>query len=135
MERIPAVKQGPVRKRITAGTAVLFMLLLVLTLVSCGESGTGGKNGNTANTAETGSARETGPALETRSVRILATSDLHGKFMPWDYYMNEESTKGSAAFGVLKGGTLVPEKDLPGEGLSEVLLSRTELPAAQRTAS
>ena len=129
MERIPAVKQGPVRKRITAGTAVLFMLLLVLTLVSCGESGTGGKNGNTANSAETG------PALETRSVRILATSDLHGKFMPWDYYMNEESTKGSAAFGVLKGGTLVPEKDLPGEGLSEVLLSRTELPAAQRTAS
>ena len=97
MERMPAVKQGPVRKRITAGTAALFALLLVLTLVSCGESGTGGKNGNTANTAETGSARETGPALETRSVRILATSDLHGKFMPWDYYMNEESTKGSAA--------------------------------------
>ena len=91
MERMPAVKQGPVRKRITAGTAALFALLLVLTLVSCGESGTGGKNGNTANTAETG------PALETRSVRILATSDLHGKFMPWDYYMNEESTKGSAA--------------------------------------
>ena len=29
--------------------------------------------------------------------RILATSDLHGKFMPWDYSMNEESTKGSAA--------------------------------------
>ena len=29
--------------------------------------------------------------------RILATSDLHGKFMPWDYSMNEESRKGSAA--------------------------------------
>ena len=91
MERMPAVKQRSVRKGITAGTAALFALLLVLTLVSCGESGTGGKTGNTANSAETG------PARETRSVRILATSDLHGKFMPWDYSMNEESRKGSAA--------------------------------------
>lgn len=91
MEWMPAMKHGPVRKRITAGTAALFALLLVLTLVSCGESGTGEKNGNTANSAEAG------PARDTRSVRILATSDLHGKFMPWDYSLNEESTKGSAA--------------------------------------
>ena len=32
---------------------------------------------------------------ETVSMRILATSDLHGKFMPWDYALNEESRSGS----------------------------------------
>lgn len=26
---------------------------------------------------------------ETKSLRILATSDLHGKFMPWDYAVND----------------------------------------------
>ena len=36
------------------------------------------------------------PAGGTRAVRILATSDLHGKFMPWDYSMNRESSSGSA---------------------------------------
>lgn len=34
---------------------------------------------------------------ETRSIRILGTSDLHGKFMPWDYALNAESTSGSVA--------------------------------------
>lgn len=34
---------------------------------------------------------------ETKSLRIIATSDLHGKFMPWDYALNEESTSGSVA--------------------------------------
>ena len=33
----------------------------------------------------------------TRSVRILATSDLHGKFVPWDYTTNSENRSGSAA--------------------------------------
>ena len=32
---------------------------------------------------------------ETVSLRILATSDLHGKLMPWDYALNEESLSGS----------------------------------------
>ena len=36
-------------------------------------------------------------APETRQLRILATSDLHGKFMPWDYALNAESTSGSMA--------------------------------------
>ena len=37
------------------------------------------------------------PALaqQTTTVRIIATSDLHGKFMPWDYALNEESPSGS----------------------------------------
>lgn len=34
---------------------------------------------------------------ETKQIRILATSDLHGKFMPWDYSKNKEDMSGSAA--------------------------------------
>ena len=34
-------------------------------------------------------------AKETMDLQILATSDLHGKFYPWDYALNEESTSGS----------------------------------------
>ena len=30
-------------------------------------------------------------------MRIIATSDLHGKFCPWDYALNAESTSGSMA--------------------------------------
>ena len=36
-------------------------------------------------------------AGETRTVRIIGTSDLHGKFVPWDYALNAESTSGSVA--------------------------------------
>ena len=32
---------------------------------------------------------------EIRSLRIIATSDLHGKFFPWDYALNAESASGS----------------------------------------
>lgn len=34
---------------------------------------------------------------ETRTVRIIATSDLHGKFVPWDYTLNAASPSGSMA--------------------------------------
>ena len=34
---------------------------------------------------------------ETTTVRVIATSDLHGKFVPWDYALNEENSSGSAA--------------------------------------
>lgn len=34
---------------------------------------------------------------ETADLQILATSDLHGKFAPWDYALNEESKSGSMA--------------------------------------
>ena len=34
---------------------------------------------------------------ETRTLRIIATSDLHGKFLPWDYALNAESLSGSVA--------------------------------------
>lgn len=32
-----------------------------------------------------------------KTLTILATSDLHGKFYPWDYALNEESLSGSCA--------------------------------------
>ena len=36
-------------------------------------------------------------APETKAIRIIATSDLHGKFLPWDYALNAESRFGSLA--------------------------------------
>lgn len=36
-------------------------------------------------------------AAETKTIRIIGTSDLHGKFMPWDYALNAASTSGSVA--------------------------------------
>ena len=70
------------------------MGLIVLWLLLGQVSGPFGK-------AEPGADGITGapaaPDGGTRAVRILATSDLHGKFMPWDYSMNRESSSGSAA--------------------------------------
>ena len=54
---------------------VLFALLAEFALVSC--MGTGGAD------------------KETKTIRILATSDLHGKFMPWEYALNQENKMGS----------------------------------------
>lgn len=34
---------------------------------------------------------------EARTIRIIGTSDLHGKFVPWDYALNAESLSGSVA--------------------------------------
>ena len=42
-------------------------------------------------------AEESVEEQETRTVRIIATSDLHGKFCPWDYALNAESNSGSMA--------------------------------------
>lgn len=46
------------------------------------------------------SAPDEGTAAENediRAIRIIATSDLHGKFMPWDYALNVERPTGSMA--------------------------------------
>lgn len=34
-------------------------------------------------------------SAETKTIRIIGTSDLHGKFMPWDYALNAASPSGS----------------------------------------
>lgn len=39
---------------------------------------------------------EDAPA-EQKTLRIIGTSDLHGKFLPWDYALNAESASGSVA--------------------------------------
>ena len=36
-------------------------------------------------------------SIDTTTVRLIATSDLHGKFVPWDYALNQESLTGSVA--------------------------------------
>ena len=41
-------------------------------------------------------ASENAP-VETKMIRIIGTSDLHGKFVPWDYALNQESLSGSLA--------------------------------------
>ena len=35
------------------------------------------------------------PSVDMKKLRIIGTSDLHGKFMPWDYALNQESKTGS----------------------------------------
>ena len=37
------------------------------------------------------------PGIDLKKLRIIGTSDLHGKFMPWDYALNQESNTGSMA--------------------------------------
>ena len=41
-----------------------------------------------------------------KQIQILATSDLHGKFVAYDYAINEESTSGSVA----QVATLIKER-------------------------
>ena len=38
-----------------------------------------------------------GEEPRTKALRIIATGDLHGKFCPWDYALNEASPSGSMA--------------------------------------
>lgn len=35
--------------------------------------------------------------MESTIIRLIATSDLHGKFVPWDYALDQESSAGSVA--------------------------------------
>lgn len=54
----------------------------------------------TSQSAESSAKQEASseaPKKETMDLQILATSDLHGKFDPWDYALNEESKSGSMA--------------------------------------
>lgn len=51
--------------------------------------------GKTAPEKEPEKVPEKEPEKETMDLQILATSDLHGKFYPWDYAQNVESTSGS----------------------------------------
>ncbi len=50
-----------------------------------------------ARTAVEMAAEEVTNSTDSFQLQILATSDMHGKFMPYDYALNAESTSGSAA--------------------------------------
>ena len=50
-----------------------------------------------AETATQGAATAETAAPETTSVRIITTSDMHGKMVPWEYLTNEAAPNGSLA--------------------------------------
>ena len=56
--------------------------------------GCGGKTEETGTTPEVTTEEVSNESVE---IQILATSDLHGKFVPFDYALNVESTGGSLA--------------------------------------
>ena len=71
---------------------------------------------------------------ETKRIRILATSDLHGKFIPWDYTKNKEERSGSAAqlataiSGFRTDSTLLVDAgDLIQDNFSELFARRKKL--------
>ena len=47
--------------------------------------------------ADSGSSASGGEASEAKRLRVLATSDTHGMFVPWDYALDEEDPSGSMA--------------------------------------
>ena len=53
---------------------------------------------------------------ETKSIRIIATSDLHGKFFPYNYTLNAEDTSGS----VTQLATLISQYRTPDTLLIDV---------------
>ena len=71
---------------------IALSLCLLFSLCACGGAGTVPVSTPTADTA---------PAAETQTqtvqIQILATSDIHGKFVPFDYALNAPSTSGSLA--------------------------------------
>ncbi|MCR4907326.1 MAG: 5'-nucleotidase C-terminal domain-containing protein [Lachnospiraceae bacterium] len=52
---------------------------------------------DTAQDKTPGTAQESCEDGETKTLRIIGTSDLHGKFFPWDYALDEENSSGSLA--------------------------------------
>ncbi len=71
---------------------VLLCGTIGLSLMACTPAGS-----REASSAEEPTVSESAAQDESREVnlRILASSDIHGKFAPYDYALNEESTSGS----------------------------------------
>ena len=63
-------------------------------LAGCAKQDEGTTQGESA--SQNGAATKT-DASGSRRLRILATSDMHGMFVPWDYILDEEDTSGSVA--------------------------------------
>lgn len=73
------IKEGILFMKKKALSSILCMAMVASLLVGCGQKG---------NTEE---------ANNTVEIQILATSDVHGKMLPYDYALDEESTSGSLA--------------------------------------
>lgn len=77
--------------------AVGMAVSIAISLAACGAEN---KKSVQASAAETVAETETTAAsgeLQEVEIQILATSDMHGKFAPYDYALNEENTSGSIA--------------------------------------
>ena len=61
------------------------------------ENAFAGASAASENASAGASAASENAPVETKMIRIIGTSDLHGKFVPWDYALNQESLSGSLA--------------------------------------
>ena len=61
------------------------------------ENVSAGASAASENASAGASAASENAPVETKMIRIIGTSDLHGKFVPWDYALNQESLSGSLA--------------------------------------
>lgn len=70
--------------------AVCLTAAMSLAMASC-------KSTETVQPSEIETVTESKDNENTVNIQILSTSDMHGKFVPYDYAVNEESTSGSVA--------------------------------------
>ncbi|MCR4746486.1 MAG: 5'-nucleotidase C-terminal domain-containing protein [Lachnospiraceae bacterium] len=73
-------------RKVSSSIVLMILLPLIILLVGCSSE---------KSTKSTTSENEAN--IEEKSLRIIATSDIHGKFYPYLYARNEEDTSGSMA--------------------------------------
>ena len=83
-------KESNDMKKLTKLLALLLAVAMVLSIAA-------GCNKVEPTPTEPTDEVATNPAADTVEIQILATSDLHGKFVPYDYALNAESAAGSVA--------------------------------------
>ena len=84
---------------------IFFIICLAASINACAAANTpaGAENASeiasamAENVSAGASAASENAPVETKMIRIIGTSDLHGKFVPWDYALNQESLSGSLA--------------------------------------
>ena len=89
---------------ILAAVLVLAGLILLLvvrqrqtTSATAGQDTAAAQTGAFASPAELAEGTATTDGQETRQLQLLVTSDMHGKFLPYDYALNAEDASGSCA--------------------------------------
>lgn len=71
------------------------LLILALALAACSSPQKAEGDAESTEQTEQNEQTEHTEKTESETIRILSTSDLHGKMYPWDYLLNEENTAGS----------------------------------------